>query len=183
MAVEAGHDQLGVVALGGEDVLEDGVGVLGLVEEKVVGVDSRAGQCPDFEVVVVVEAHHAGVGVLEVGPGFAGERQYHVGELGVEGVVFEAAQARYVGAGEVGVGGVAVMGDDAQDGMGQGFVGDVAFTDADVLGDAEVSAGSPAGLAGAVEPAGVAAAGSSEREGLGGKRAAASWAMALLKAM
>ena len=38
----ADHHQLGVVALGEEDLFDDGVGVLGLVEEQEVGVDLRA---------------------------------------------------------------------------------------------------------------------------------------------
>lgn len=68
----ADHDQLGVVALGEEDLLDDGVGVLGLVEEQEVGFDLRTREGPDFQVVVVIEADGAVVGVLQVHPGFAG---------------------------------------------------------------------------------------------------------------
>jgi hypothetical protein len=42
----ADHDQLGVTALGFEDPLQDGVGVLGLVEEKEVGLDPLSKRAP-----------------------------------------------------------------------------------------------------------------------------------------
>jgi hypothetical protein len=42
----ADHDQLGVVALGGEDLFDHGVGVLGFVQQQVVGGDFRFGQDP-----------------------------------------------------------------------------------------------------------------------------------------
>jgi hypothetical protein len=60
----ADHDQLGVVPLGGEDVFEDGVGVLGFVEEEEVCLDLRPGQGPHFQVVIMLEADHSALGVL-----------------------------------------------------------------------------------------------------------------------
>lgn len=65
----ADHDELGVRALGGEDLLQDRVGVLCFVEEEEVGFDSWPGQSPHLQVVVVFEADCAAVGVLQVGPG------------------------------------------------------------------------------------------------------------------
>ncbi|GHH30427.1 hypothetical protein GCM10018780_89850 [Streptomyces lanatus] len=56
-----------------------------------MGVDAGPGECPDFQVVVVVEVDGAVVGVLQVGPGFAGERHDVGGEFGVEVCVFQAA--------------------------------------------------------------------------------------------
>ena len=70
----------------------------------------------------MVEAHGAVVGVLEVGPGLAGERDDVGGELGVQGAVFEAAQARDVVAGDRRVGGVAEAGHGAQGGVGEGLL-------------------------------------------------------------
>jgi hypothetical protein len=60
----ADHDQLGVVALVEEDLFDDGVGVLGFVQQQEVGVEFRLGEGPDLEVVVVVEADGAIVWVL-----------------------------------------------------------------------------------------------------------------------
>ncbi len=56
-----------MIALGVEDLLYDGVGVLGFVEEEEVRRDVRFGQRPDLEVVVMVETDDAGVGVLQGG--------------------------------------------------------------------------------------------------------------------
>lgn len=117
----ADHDQLGVLALGEEDLFDHGVGVLGLVEQQEARVDAGLGEGPDFEVVVVVEADGAVVGVLRVGPGFAGERHDVGGELGVEVGVFQAAQVGHVVAGDGFVGGVAEECDSAQSGIGEGF--------------------------------------------------------------
>ncbi len=75
------HDELGVAALGQEDVFDDRIGVLCLVQQEKVGVEPRPGECPDFQVVVVVETDGAAVGVLQVGPGFAGERHDVVGKF------------------------------------------------------------------------------------------------------
>lgn len=86
----ADHDQLGVVALGEEDLFDDGVGVLGLVQEQEVGVDAGPGERPDLQIVVVVESDGAVLKVLQVGPGFAGERHEVGGEFGVEVLVFQA---------------------------------------------------------------------------------------------
>lgn len=114
------HDELGVVALGVEDLFDDGVGVLGFVEEEEVRGDSRFGQCPDLEVVVMVEADGAGVGVLEVGPCCAGEGQDQGGEFAVVAGVFEVAQSGDVVVGEGGVRRVAEAGDGAQRRVGEG---------------------------------------------------------------
>ena len=80
----ADHDELGVVALGQEDLFDDGVGVLCFVEEEIVGVDLRLGEGPDFQVVVVVEADRAAGEVLEIRPGLVGEGHDVRGELGME---------------------------------------------------------------------------------------------------
>lgn len=82
-----------MVALGVEDLFDDGVGVLSFVEEEEVRRDSRFGQCPDLEVVVMVEADGTGVGVLQVIPGFVGERQDQCGEFAVVAGVFKVAQS------------------------------------------------------------------------------------------
>lgn len=79
----ADHDQLGVVALAGEDGFQDGVGVLGLVEEEVVGVDDGLGQGPDLQVVVVGEAQGSRVGMLNVGPCLLGVGQDGFGQAAV----------------------------------------------------------------------------------------------------
>jgi hypothetical protein len=60
----ADHHELSVVALGEEDLLDDGVGALGLVQEEEAGIDTRLGQGPHLEVAVVVEAHRAVVAAL-----------------------------------------------------------------------------------------------------------------------
>lgn len=146
----ADHDQLGVFALGEEDLLDDGVGVLGLVQQQEVGVEARLGEGPDFQVVVVVEADCAVVGVLQVGPGFAGERRDVGGEFGGEALVFQAAQVGHVVAGDGLVGGVAEAGDGAQGGVGEGLLCHLAVADADGLGDAEGLSGSPGRAAGCV---------------------------------
>jgi hypothetical protein len=63
--------------------------------------------------VVVVEAHRAVVEVLQVSPRFSGEGHDVVGELGVQGLVFQAAQAGDVKAGDRHVSGVAKAGNGA----------------------------------------------------------------------
>lgn len=60
----ADHNELRVVALGGEDLFQDGVGVLGLVQEQEVGADARLGQGQHLQVVVVFEADCSLCGVV-----------------------------------------------------------------------------------------------------------------------
>lgn len=111
-----------MVALGEEDLFDDGVGVLGFVQEQEIGVDPGLGEGPDFQVVVVFEPDRAVVGVLQVGPGLAGERHDVVSEFGVQFRVFEAAQARDGMAGDGRVGGVAEAGHGAQGRVGEGLL-------------------------------------------------------------
>jgi hypothetical protein len=58
------HDDLGVGPLGGNDALEDRVGVLGFIQQEVVGPDPWLGQRPHLQVVVVSEADDAGMRCL-----------------------------------------------------------------------------------------------------------------------
>ncbi|GAA4014368.1 hypothetical protein GCM10022384_68020 [Streptomyces marokkonensis] len=148
-AVEAGHDVFGaapvVDGLGG--VADHGV--LGLVQEQEVGVDLRLGEGPDLEVVVVAEADGAFVGVLQVQPRLAGERDEVGGEFCVQAGLFQAAQLGDVVAGDRRVGRVAEAGHGAQGDIGEGLLGQVAVADTDGFGDAEGLAGLPGGAAGA----------------------------------
>jgi hypothetical protein len=120
----------------------------GLVEEEEVGFESRFGQGPHLQVVVVFEADHTLLGVVQVGPGLAGERKNLVRELGVLGGSVQAAQVRYVVAGQGAVGGLAVAGHGTQHGVGQRPGADLMGADADRAGDAECLAGLPAGWRG-----------------------------------
>ena len=88
-----------MVALVEEDLFDDGVGVLGLVQEQEVAVDAGAGEGPQFQVVVVVEADRGAVGVAQVVPGFAGVRQDERGEFAVQVGVVQAAQCAARGGG------------------------------------------------------------------------------------
>lgn len=97
----ADHDQLGVHALVGEDLLDHRVGVLRFVQEQVVGMDLRLGQGPHFQVVVVLEADHAFVGILQVLPGLAGVREDDVSQLEVKVLILQAAEHRDVVRAEV----------------------------------------------------------------------------------
>ena len=164
----ADHDELGVVALAEEDLFDDGVGVLGLVQQQEVGVDPGLGEGPHFQVVVVVEADRAVVGVLQVAPGFAGEGHDVGGELGVQVVVFQAAQAgtwwRVMASSAVWQKRATVR----SSGVGEGLLGDVALADADGFGDAEGLAGLPGRAAGGVQAAGVAVADGGVGQGVGG---------------
>jgi hypothetical protein len=166
----ADHDQLGVIALVKDDLFDDGVGVLGLVQEQEVGFDARTGEGPDLEVVVVVEADGAVVlgGVLQVVPRLAGERHDVGGELGVEVGVVQAAQPGYVMGGDGLVGGVAEAGDGAQGGVGESSLCHLAVAEADGLGGAEGLSGLPGGAAGCVQAVGVAVAGGRVGQGMGG---------------
>lgn len=145
----ADHHQLGVAPLVEENLLDDGIGVLGLVQQEKVCVDLRLGESPNFQVVVVIEADRAVVGVLEVGPGLTGEGDDVGGELGVQGAIFQAPQVRDVVAGDGGVGGVAEAGHRPQGGVGERSLRQVALTDPDGFGDAEGLSGLPGGAAGA----------------------------------
>lgn len=127
----ADHDQLGVLALGEEDLFDDGIGVLGLVQQQEIGLNAGPGKSPDLEAVIVVEANGAVVRVLQVGPGFAGERHDVGGKFGVQVGIVQTAQAGYMVAGDGLVRGVAEAGDGAQGGVGQGALGDLAVADAD----------------------------------------------------
>ncbi len=80
-------------ALSQEDPFDDGIGVLGLVQEQEVGFDLRLSEGPNLEVVIVVEAHRAVIEVLQVSPRFAGEGHDVVGELSEQAVVLQAPQA------------------------------------------------------------------------------------------
>ena len=52
------------VALGVQDAFEDGVGVLGFVQQEVVGPEDGGGQGPHLQVVIVREADDARRGDL-----------------------------------------------------------------------------------------------------------------------
>ncbi len=164
----ADHDQLGVVALGEEDLFDDGVGVLGFVQQQEVGVDTRPGQGPDLQIVVVVEADSAVVGVLQTGPRLVGERHDVGGEVGVEIDVVQSAQSGHVMRGDGLVGGVAEAGDRAQGGVGEGSLRHFTVADADGFVDAEHLSGLPGGAAGRVQAVGVAVADGRVGQGVGG---------------
>lgn len=116
----------------------------------------------------MVEADLALVRVLEVGPGFAGEGRDQLGELLVQRCFFESSEAGDVMVGDGGVGGVAEAGDGAQGGIGEGFGREVAFAEADGLGDAQIMSGLPGWAAWGVEASGVAVADDGVGQGVGG---------------
>ncbi|GHH42065.1 hypothetical protein GCM10018775_26210 [Streptomyces umbrinus] len=113
----ADHHQLGVAALSGEDPLKDGIGVLGFVKEEEVGPDLRFGQGPHLQVVVVIEAHHTFLGILQICPGLSDERHDCVGELGALVRCSEPAQGRYAAGCQSPIGGLAEAGHGTQHGV------------------------------------------------------------------
>lgn len=154
----ADHDDLGVFLLGEDDVLEDRVGVLGFVQQQEAGLEDGLGQGPHLEVVVVLEADRARRGVLQILPDFRGVRQEQVGEFGVGGLGFDAAQVQDMVVGDFGVGGLTVAGHGTQHRVGQGGGQQVAAPDTYGGVQAEVRSSLPARPAGAVKAIAVAAA-------------------------
>jgi hypothetical protein len=81
------HDQLCVSALGCEHLLQDGVGVLGLVEQQEVSSQRRFSQCPHLQVVVVFERDASFVGSFQICPHRNGVGQHEIGELVMAGLM------------------------------------------------------------------------------------------------
>lgn len=64
----ADHYQLGMGPLSCEYLLHHRVGVLCLVNEKEVTIDSRVGERPHFQIVVVLETDNTVLGILQIPP-------------------------------------------------------------------------------------------------------------------
>jgi len=163
LAAVSDQDALGVV-LAVDDGGHHRVGVLGLVQQHVVGRQSRVRELPELEVAVVGEPQPA-VRVRQVRPGTVGQRDQGLKEDGDRCGVVQVGWLGDVPGFNLGGVGVAEAGDGLHDQAGDLLGGEQPYVgDGQRPSDAERLGGLASGHAGPVEAVGEAVADGPERQ-------------------